>query len=223
MRRPALGPVARARASHPSPPRPPAAGFTLVEMLVALLVFGLVSAAAVAVMAYAADNQGVLRARMDRLGEFQRARASLAADLAQAAPRRVRGRNGEAARNAFVGATDGSPGMRSGSAPLLALVRRGWSNPDGEPRASLQYVEYRIVDGRLERSVRAALDGAAPGEPQRLLDGIAAARIAYHERGRWNRGWAGGADALPDAVRLELELEGIGRVEQLFLLPGYDR
>jgi general secretion pathway protein J len=192
-------------------------------MLVALLIFGLLSAVGVGVMAYAADNQGVLRARMDRLGEFQRARALLTADLAQAAPRRVRGRNGDAAHNAFVGATDGSPGMRSGSAPLLALVRRGWSNPDAQPRASLQYVEYRIVDGRLERSARAALDGAMLGEPQRVLDGITAARIAYHERGRWNHGWPGGTDALPDAVRLDLELEGIGRVEQLFLLAGYDR
>ena len=28
------------------------------------------------------------------------------------------------------------------------------------------------------------------------------------------------AEALPDAVRLEMELEGLGRVEQWFLLPG---
>jgi general secretion pathway protein J len=192
-------------------------------MLVALLIFGLISAVGVGVMTYAADNQEVLRQRMDRLGEFQRARALLAADLAQAVPRRVRQRNGDASRNAFAGATDGAPAMRSGSLPLLAFVRRGWSNPDAEPRASLQHVEYRLVDGRLERSVRAALDGAAPGKPQRLLGGITAAHIGYHSRGHWNRGWTGGADALPDAVRLDLELEGIGRVEQMFLLPGVGR
>lgn len=226
----ARAPVAR-RLRDLTPPRwergvggrPTVAGFTLVEMLVALLIFGLISAVGVGVMTYAADNQGVLHQRMERLGEFQRARALLAADLAQAVPRRVRQRNGDASRNAFAGATDGAMAMRSGSAPLLAFVRRGWTNPDAEPRASLQYVEYRLVDGRLERSIRTALDGAAPGEPQRLLGGITAAHIGYHARGHWNRGWAGGADALPDAVRLDLELEGIGRVEQLFLLPGTGR
>jgi general secretion pathway protein J len=194
-----------------------AAGFTLVEMLVALLIFALLSAVGVGVMAYAADNQGVIQARMARLGEFQRARGLLQADLAQAAVRRVRGRDGSTARNAFVGRTDGAP---PNGEPLLALVRRGWANPDGEPRASLQYVEYRIVDGQLERASRAALDGAATGAPQVLLTGIREASIEYHYRGRWNRGWAGGAEALPDGLRLTLELAGLGRVEQLFLLPG---
>ena len=194
-----------------------AAGFTLIEMMVALLVFALLSAVGVGVMAYAADNQGVIQSRMDRLGEFQRARGLLQADLAQAAVRRVRGRDGTAARNSFVGRTDGAG--RDGE-PLLALVRRGWANPDGEPRASLQYVEYRIVDGQLERASRAALDGAATGTPQVLLTGIREASIEYHHRGRWNRGWAGGAEAMPDAVRLTLELAGLGRIEQVFLLPG---
>src|SRR3546814_8509418 len=70
-----------------------APGFTLVEMLVALLIFAMLSAVGVTVMAYAADNQGVVKARMDRLGELQSARALLKADLAQAAVRRVRGRD----------------------------------------------------------------------------------------------------------------------------------
>ncbi|MEG3193856.1 type II secretion system minor pseudopilin GspJ, partial [Lysobacter sp. D1-1-M9] len=111
-------------------------------------------------------------------------------------------------------------GTPSGGAPLLALVRHGWSNPDAEPRASMQYVEYRLVDGQLERGVRTALDGAMTGPPQVLLTGIRAASVDYHYRGAWNRGWGGGAEALPEAVRLELDLEGLGRVEQWFLLPG---
>lgn len=196
------------------------AGFTLVEVLVALLIFALLSAAGVGVMAYAADNQGVIRTRMDRLGEFQRARGLLKADLSQATLRRVRERDGSAALDAFVGSTAGNAATMSGSAPLLALVRRGWRNPDAEPRASMQYVEYRLVDGQLERSVRAALDGAAPGTPQVLLTGIRTATIGYHHRGQWSRGWPGGVGTMPDAVRLELELEGLGRIDQWFLLPG---
>src|SRR3546814_12366375 len=120
-------------------------------------------------MAYAADNQGVVKARMDRLGELQSARALLKADLAQAAVRRVRGRDGNPARNAFIGSTAGATRAMSGSEPLLALVRRGCVNPDAEPRASMQYVEYPLVDGHLDRHVREALDGAAPEAPPGLL------------------------------------------------------
>lgn len=197
-----------------------ARGFTLVEMLVALLIFGMLAGVGVAVMAYAADNQGVVQLRMDRLGELQRARALLKADLAQAAVRRVRGRDGSPARNAFIGSNARAAGATSGTEPLLALVRRGWINPDAEPRASMQYVEYRLVDGQLERSVREALDGAAPGVPRVMLTGIESAAIGYHYRGQWLDGWPGGASALPDAVRLQLQLDGLGRIEQLFLLPG---
>lgn len=195
-------------------------GFTLVEMLVALLVFALLSAAGVVVLVQAAEHQAVVGTRLDRLGEFQRARSLLQADLSQVAVRRVRHPSGAAARDAFTGrAVRGGPAAE----PLLAFVRDGWSNPDALPRASLQYVEYRLVDGRLERSTRPMLDGVASGPPQVLLTGVSSARLAYRDHGQWNDGWAGGAAARPEALRLALELDGIGQVTQLFLLPGDGR
>ncbi|AWV06872.1 type II secretion system minor pseudopilin GspJ [Marilutibacter maris] len=188
-------------------------GFTLIEMLVALAIFAMISAAAVAVMAYAADNQGVVRARMERLGEFQRARSLLRTDLGQAATRRVRNGDGSPARRAFVA---GQPGH----GPLLGFVRRGWANPDADPRASMRYVEYRLADGRLERSSRPALDGAGTDAPQQLLSGIRAASIRYRYRGRWLSGWPGGGGDLPEAIELDLDIEALGRIRQTFLLPG---
>jgi general secretion pathway protein J len=190
-----------------------ARGFTLLEVMASMAIFGLIAAAGVAVMAYTADSHGVLRERMARLGEFQRARALLRADLSQAATRLVRRSDGSSARDAFVG---GRPGE---SGPLFAFVRRGRENPGGEPRASLEYVEYRIVDNRLERSARAAVDGAAAPPARVLLAGIGAARVAYLSGDVWNDGWHGGATSLPAAVELELELEAIGTVRQRFLLP----
>ena len=190
-----------------------AAGFTLVEMLVALVVFGLLSTATVGVLVHAADNREVVGARMDRLGEFQRARALVKADLGQAAPRQVRRGDGSAARTAFIG-------QRPGDAPLWGFVRRGWSNPDRIARASLQYVEYRIAGRQLERTAHAALDGARAPTPQVVLTGVDATAIAYRYRGQWNDGWPGGADEIPEAIRLTLQVDGLGTIEQLFLLPG---
>ena len=191
-----------------------AAGFTLLELMVALAIFGLIAAAGVSVMAYAADSQGVLRERLDRLGEFQRARALLRTDLSQAAVRLVRRADGSSARNAFVGGRPGEAG------PLFAFVRRGHENPAASARASLEYVEYRIVDGRLERSARTAVDGATPPPARVLLEGITDARVAYFTGDTWNDGWHGGATSLPGAIELELELDAIGHVRQRFLLPG---
>lgn len=196
------------------PPRTACRGFTLVEMLVALAVFGLLSTASVMVLAHAVDQQDAVRTHIDRLAELQVAHGLLQADLSQAAKRRTRRADGGADRHAF----NASP--HDPRRPLLAFVRHGWSNPDGTPRASLQYVEYRIADGRLERSTRGDLDGARTGSPQVLLTGVRSASIAFHAQGRWNDGWIGGLDALPDALALELELERIGRVRQVFLLPG---
>lgn len=191
-----------------------APGFTLLEVMASLAIFGLIAAAGVAVMAYAADSQDVLRERMDRLGDLQRARALLHADLSQAAVRLVRRADGSAGRHAFIGGRPGEAG------PLFAFVRRGHENPDGAARASLEYVEYRIADGRLERGARTSPDGSMAATARVVLDGITAARVAYFSDGAWNDGWRGGATTLPEAVELELELESVGRVRQRFLLPG---
>lgn len=193
-----------------------ARGFTLVEMLAALFVFGLLAVAGVAILASVADSRAVAAERMDRLAGFQRARALLQSDLGQAAMRRVRQPDGSAARSAFHGATSSA---LAGDALLFAFVRGGTANQDGTPRASLQYVEYRLVDDRLERSVRPALDGTRPGGATVLLRGIRTARVRYQARGQWSDGWAGGATALPAAVELFLDLDGLGGITQRFPLP----
>lgn len=188
-------------------------GFTLVELLVALAIFGMLASAGVMVMRTSFDSQTAVRVQVDRMGEFQRTRAILRSDLGQAALRTTRNADGQSQRLAFAGADPSGDGL------ILTLVRRGWENPDAQPRASLQYVEYSLVQGRLERRVRPALDGAALGDPQVLCDGVEAAHIAFYAKGQWTRNWVQAA-TLPQAVRLELQLKDLGSVTQLFLTPG---
>ena len=195
-------------------------GFTLVEMLVALLVFGLLAAAGAAVMGSTLTNQGAVKTRVERFADFQRLRAVLRADLAQAAPRRTRDTSGQPAGVAFIG---GDPW---GGAPdrLFVVVRRGWENPDQAPRPSLQYVEYRLAEGRLERRVRAALDGTALGPAQVLLDGVETGDASFLGPTGWVPAWKGQAGVeIPRAVRLDLTVEGLGRITQLFLTTGDGR
>lgn len=189
-------------------------GFTLVEMLVGLAIFAVIAAAGVGVMAWSADQQAAVRARMDRLGQVQRAHALLKADLSQVALRQVRSDDAGMQRNAFNAAPPGN-GERS----LFAFVRRGWSNPDAVSRASMQYVEYRITDGRLERSARTMLDGAALSAPQVLLDDVVSVRAHFYSYRQWSDGWIGGPTALPRAVMLDMELRDLGSMRQVYVLP----
>ncbi|MDP2214169.1 type II secretion system minor pseudopilin GspJ [Phenylobacterium sp.] len=188
-------------------------GFTLVEMLVTLLVFSLLSAAGVAVLGFAADNRAVVRERMDAIAALQSARALIKTDLEQIAHRRTRADGGAPGRSLSGGET--------AAAPSLAFTRRGWDNPDAAPRASMQHVEYRLVEDRLERRVRAALDGAALGPPQVLLRGVRALKVDFYARGVWTPAWAPSADRpLPQAIRLQIDHAEFGEVTQLVLLPG---
>lgn len=194
-------------------------GFTLIEMMVALLIFALITAAGVAVMNSTLTNQSAVRVRVERYAELQRMRAILKADLSQAATRRTRGEDGVPALTAFAGV---SPWVVGG--PLLAFTRRGYENPDQAPRASMQYVEYALIEGRLERRSRPALDGARLGPAQVLLTDVESIQSAYLFDGVWRPTWRGETTAdIPAAVRLTMKLRDLGEIDQLFLTSGEGR
>ncbi|MFN4286987.1 MAG: type II secretion system minor pseudopilin GspJ [Brevundimonas sp.] len=183
-------------------------GFSLVEMLVALSIFALLASAGVAVMGYAVQTRTALGERTDTLGQFERARAIMRADMAQAGLRAVREADGRLRQQV----------MRGGEGSLLlAVTRHGSENPDAESRASVQHVEYHLIDGRLERRVRAHLDGA-PDLPARVLvEGLGEVDVRFLAGTEWIEQWPI-AGRLPQAVRLRASWPGIGPVEQIFLV-----
>ncbi len=189
-------------------------GFSLLEMMVALVIFALLSAAGVGVLAQAADGRAIVHARMARLGELQRARALLAADLAQAAPRATREVGGMRHLPAFSPRGDRAPDR------LFAIVRHGWENPGQAARASLQSVEYRLEGDRITRATRTALDGVPADEARVVLAGVHDVRLDYLHEGIWQDGWPGGRERLPEALRLTMEVDGIGRLQQDFAMSG---
>lgn len=190
------------------------AGFTLVEVLVSLMIFALISAAGAMVLGQSIDNRFAIKAQTDRVGDLQRTRALLKADIGQAVGRRTRGPTGRPRPQAIVGA------MQAGD-PALVLVRAGATNPGGDMRPSLQRVEYRLVDGRLERRAAAFLDGARAGPPQVLYRGVRDLTVSFLRDGGEAPAFLSTPDRpLPDAVRVRMVLDGYGPVDQLFLVGG---
>jgi len=191
-----------------------ARGFTLVEMLVALLTFSIVSAAAVSLLNLTLRNKDIFDRSSAAIQEMQVARAIMKADFAQVSPRHV--------RDAFGGRPQSSFGKGNDGRVLLSIVRRGWDNPQGaEARSSLQYVEYALEDGALVRRARPYLD-AAPNTPlaaHTLIAHVAGAQVAFLSAGKWSDQWrpVGTVGELPNAVAITLSVEGLGDVRQAFL------
>ena len=181
-------------------------GFTLVEMMIALAIFGMLTAAGVALLSLTARTQETSDRLLAEVGEIRRTGALLTADLAQAAPRLYRDRDGRPQR-AFAGG--------AGDAPLLlAFVRTG------SAEAPPQRVGYRLRDGRLERLGYARIDGGGEAVAVPLLDGVRTVRLRYRDNdGAWRERWdPSDAARLPRAVELVTVSDGQGMVRQLFLV-----
>lgn len=189
-------------------------GFTLVEVLIALTLFAIIAAAGTAVLSMSINNRFVVKSTTDRVAALQRTRALLKADLGQATTRRTRDRNGEPRVSPIAGAA--APGD-----PVLMVTRAGWSNSGRASRSSLQRVEYRLVDGRLERRVSVHLDGSRPGAPQVMMVGVTDVTLAFLSEGRETPIPSPDPERpLPEAARLTMTVEGYGTLTQLFLIGG---
>lgn len=187
-------------------------GFTLIEMMVALLIFGMLAAAGVSLLTFSVRAQAAAAQRLDAVANDQRMASLLASDLAQALPRITRDVIG-ANQPAFSG-TNGV-----GALPMLRYVRGGWTNPDGNPRASIQRVEIALDQGRLERRTYAMVDGATAGPAMVLADNVENVRLRYRDKGVWAASWQNPALAsMPKAVELIVKRQGQPALMMAFLV-----
>ena len=191
-------------------------GFTLVEVMIALMIFAMLALAGVAILSFSVRAQSATGAKFDGLSELAQTNAVFSADLAQAVDRAPRDEGG-VVRPAFIGEADAS------AVPMLQLVREGWTNIDAVPRASLQKVAYRVAGGALERVAYPMIDGAAPLPAAAVLTDVTSVRLRYRFRGAWIDRWDGSAGiALPQAVELSVGRKDGTVYRQLFLVgTGY--
>lgn len=192
-------------------------GFTLIEVLVALAVFGVVSILAYAALGQTLSNADLLTERMERLQAVQRAVRFLDADLMQAVPRPVRDALGDGYE----------PAIRSSLASEFALevTHGGWPNPAGLPRGTLQRSAYRIEDGELIRYHWRVLDRTINNEPIAtvLLEDVDSIVFRYLQADgepvdQWPPIGAegpGGIRLRPRAVEIVLTLADEGEIRRL--------
>lgn len=209
-------PARSAEHGFTSPERSAEHGFTLIEVMVSLLIFGMLSAAGVALLAFSVRAQGATGTKLDDVSALTRLSAAMSADFAQARDRKTRNEAGDPLP-AFTGETG------SGSAPMLRLVRGGWSNLDAAPRAGEQKVEYRLTDGVLQRIAYPMLDGAQALPPAALLTNVRQVSLRYRLDGAWSDRWQGTPRIpLPQLVEMRIVRADGREFRQLFLVgTGY--
>lgn len=134
-------------------------GFTLMEVLVALVVFAVIGVLATQILRQMTDFGGHAVERGGLLTDTQRALSIMRRDIEQLAHRPVRDVFGDAGMAVSIGS-----GER-----MLEFTRLGWRNPLGEQRSDLQRVAYAWNGDELHRLFWRVLDRAPGSEPSRQL------------------------------------------------------
>ncbi len=206
--------------------RPPSAGFTLLEILVALAIAALMFAMGYGAISQAITTRGALKEKQARLIELQTAVRVLEQDFVQLTPRPVRQAIGdEPAQPALQGSPGGTqtPGFvsslgggssaasasPSGTPPLVALTRAGWANPNGLQRPAEQRVAYFFENGTLRREYWYVLDPTLSSTTAKrdLLTKVKSATFEYMDLTHtWQPQWPPptvvGAQALESNLRI---------------------
>lgn len=191
------------------------AGFTLLEVLLALVVFASLSLSAYQVLQGVLKSDEKSRVKVERLANVQRAFGALERDFSQIVPRSSR-INGEVSKVVFQAARY----QMESDDWSASFVRAGWLNPGAVlPRSQLQKVGYRLREGKLERLSFLYVDPAIGTEPTvtPVLDQVKSFGLRFWNGSNWLEEWSNSA-ILPTAVEVTLVLEDYGKVRRLFLV-----
>ena len=198
-------------------------GFTLLEILVAMAIFGIVAYMSYSGLDAVIRQHEIVSESATRLRNLQYAMRRIVQDFGQIQPRSVREETGEGQKFAIVADTR--------TTEPTELTRAGWHNPLAHPRSSLQRVAYWLEDDTLLRAQWPVLDRMLGEEPVELelLDGVEEFRLLFlGPDNEWLEQWPppdtqGGPEtqqALPQAVEIILLLDDWGEIRRIVELVG---
>lgn len=195
-------------------------GFTLLEILVAISIFSIMSITALTGIKAIMDSQELTNRVAAQVKSLQSTFFYLDRDLRYAIERGIRDEFGDP-QAALKADNTGAQG--------LALTRIGVSNPQGLKRSSLVRVRYWLKDNTLIRSRYKSLDRAGEGESldRNLIDQVEELEFRFlKQNNEWINFWppinpASDQRVLPKAIEITLTHEKMGKIMRLFPLPGY--
>lgn len=192
-------------------------GFTLLELLVALTIFGIMSVLAYGGLASVIDTREQVSASLERLSNIQRTVHRIQSDIESAQQRPIRDEFGDLrAALLWDSAQNG-----------LELTRGGWRNPLSLPRSSMERVAYFLEEDRLIRRSWRVLDRAQDTAvtDTLLLDRVQSIKIRFlQEDNEWETKWPPANviaenPPLPKAVEFIIETKDWQDIRLLLRVP----
>jgi general secretion pathway protein J len=191
-------------------------GFTLIEVMVAISIFAVLSLGAYQMLQTIIDSHDRVRQSSENVLQLNLALTIVKRDFNQFAPRPVRDRYGEPLASLVF----------EGDEFSVEFTRRGWNNPAGRLRSRLQRVAYSVDydEKTLTRHFWEVLDRAEDSEPisKVILHNVTDFRAT---------GFAGSegdleddfdlddvGDGVPVAVEVVISTEASGDIRRLFQL-----
>ena len=193
------------------------AGFTLLELIVAIAIFAIMAVMAYGGLDSVLNQRRAVEQRLDHIAQLQKAYMRLRADFQQVRNRPVRDPFGDESPALYV----------TPSAPVLEFTRGGWRNPTFQPRSTQERVSYHVADGKLLRDSWRVLDRVQGAEPAELivLEGVTEITWRFYgSSGQWETNWppltqlgSAAADiAPPTALEITLQTKDWGQLRFLF-------
>lgn len=196
-------------------------GFTLIEILIAIFIFAIISVITTGVLSTVFSTRAQTNKHTNELGQLQIAMVLIQRDIEQMVNRPVRAPNGNSIA-AFI------PGGNQ-----IEFTRIGYPNPLGLlQRSSLQRVRYAVSGGKLIRTTWPRLDRVSNTKPNNkvLLNNVTSLQFAYIGNGSTvYKSWPPGnlvsppgsiGEILPRAIIVNLSIKNWGKLSLLIPVPS---
>ena len=183
-------------------------GFTLLELMVAMVIFSFMSIMAYSALAAVFKSNEVITEQEAKLKSLQRSMMFIERDLRQMVLRPKSSGYGQPP----------SPALESGldSEGVIEFTRAGNSNPTGLLRSSLQRIRYAVEEENLSRLSWSFVDHIN-AEPVKmlLLENVESLTFKFLDnKNNWQENWASLTE-IPKAVELTLEHKNWGKIVRL--------
>jgi len=182
-------------------------GFTLIEILIAMVIFALIGMGAYSLLSNTLLISDSVEIHTSRLAELQRAVHRMQQDVEQFSFRQTRNEFGDK-RPLLRGETG-----FSNNSGYLEFTRTGWNNPAALPRSDLEHLLYKLEDGTVWRLSWFFLDGGSEEADLKrpLITGVEKLTVRFlgpdnQWLEQWNTAGENQIERLPRAISIELEL-----------------
>ena len=197
-------------------------GFTLIEILIAISIFAMLSLAAYQILQGVLRSSEISKVHDDALVKLQRSMLIIDQDFTQIIARKSRNEAVDKKEQRLL--TTGK-GIFESTDQAIEFTRIGWSNPMNlVPRSNLLRVRYLLIDGNLERHYFLYPDISSGEKPykQVLFSDVSALSFRFWGKkgnAKWKTTW-NQKTSLPAGIEIVFETKKYGEIRRQYIISS---